>query len=138
MPEWAPLFLEILSDTSNVSEACRSVGIGRTTAYEHYHAEPDFAAAWDEAVETGTDALELEARRRAKDGIEKPVYQGGELVGTVREYSDTLMIVLLKAHRPEKFRERSQVDLSGGLRINHTYVEPGLSPSPLSSTDGGE
>ena len=52
------------------------------------------------------DDLELEARRRAVEGTERPVfYQGGE-VGYVREYSDTLLIFLLKAHRPNKFRER--------------------------------
>jgi hypothetical protein len=119
MPEWSPLFLEVLAETSNVSAACRAVNVGRTTAYDHRNSNPGFAAAWDEAVETGTDALELEARRRAMSGCEKPVYQGGQLVGMVKEYSDTLMIVLLKAHRPEKYRERSQVEHSGSIPIRY-------------------
>jgi hypothetical protein len=39
------------------------------------------------------------------EGVDKPVYQGGVLVGYVREYSDQLLVTLLKAHRPEKFRD---------------------------------
>ena len=54
----------------------------------------------------GTDALEDEALRRAFHGSERPVFQGKELVGYVRDYSDTLLIFMLKARRPEKYRER--------------------------------
>ena len=53
---------------------------------------------------------EAEAHRRAFQGTTKPVFfQGGEC-GEIREYSDGLAQFLLKAHRPEKYRERSQVD----------------------------
>ena len=34
----------------------------------------------------------------------------GQAGGTVREYSDTLLIFLLKGMKPEKYRERYQVD----------------------------
>ncbi len=61
----------------------------------------------------GADLLEDEAVRRAKDGVEEPVYQGGKLVGHVQKYSDTLLIFLLKGAKPEKFRERSQHEFSG-------------------------
>ena len=61
----------------------------------------------------GADMLEDEAVRRAKDGVERPVYQGGKLVGHVQEYSDTLLIFLLKGARPEKYRDRVQRELSG-------------------------
>ena len=49
--------------------------------------------------------MELEARRRAVKGTDKPVFQRGEQVGTIREYSDTLLMFLLKANKPEKFRD---------------------------------
>jgi len=65
-----------------------------------------FAEAHDEAIAT----MEDEAIRRAVHGVDKPVYQGKELVGHVREYSDVLLIFLLKGARPEKYRERYQVD----------------------------
>ena len=73
----------------------------------------DFAKDWKSAL-AGRNMLEDEAIRRAKDGVrEKPVYQGGKLVGHVQEYSDTLLIFLLKGARPEKYRDRVQQELSG-------------------------
>lgn len=99
-------FLAALSATASVTAACEKVSIARDTAYTWRKAEPDFAAAWDEAVELGTDALEDEAIRRAHHGVDRPVYQSKELVGYVREYSDTLLIFMLKARRPDKFKDR--------------------------------
>lgn len=37
---------------------------------------------------------------------------GNHMVATVKEYSDTLAIFLLKAHNPDKYRENSRVDLT--------------------------
>ena len=71
--------------------------------------DPEFAEAWNLALEAGNDVLEAEALRRAVEGVDEPIYQGGALVGTVTKYSDTLLALLLKAHLPEKFRERSEV-----------------------------
>ncbi len=55
----------------------------------------------------------LEAVRRAVEGTEKPVYQQGRLVGHVQEYSDTLLIFLLKGRRPEKYGEKLRQEISG-------------------------
>jgi hypothetical protein len=73
-------------------------------------ADEAFARAWEDALEQGTDSLEDEARRRALQGVEKPVFREGRQVGTVTEYSDTLLIFLLKARRPEKFRDRARFE----------------------------
>ncbi len=51
----------------------------------------------------GADALEDEAMRRAIDGVEKPVFRGGEVVGHVRDYSDSMLMFLLKSRKPEVF-----------------------------------
>lgn len=59
-------------------------------------------------MEEGTDLLEDEAQRRARDGTQKPIYQGGKKVGIVNEYSDTLLIFLLKARRRGKFGDKVQ------------------------------
>src|SRR5690606_18484748 len=68
--------------------------------------DPDFAAAWDEAMEQASDALEVEARRRAIEGWDEPVFYQGMETGMVRKFSDTLLIFLLKGARPEKYRDR--------------------------------
>lgn len=120
--EWRPRFLTELAETCNVSAACEIVGVGRSTAYDARDSDEAFAAEWDSAIEQGVDALELEARRRAASGVEKPVFYKGEQVAVVREYSDVLLIFLLKAHRPEKYRDLSEVKHSGNVGLTLTRI----------------
>jgi hypothetical protein len=61
--------------------------------------------------------LEDEAVRRAYEGVEKPVCQMGKEVGVIREYSDTMLIFLLKGLRPAKYRERYDVVVEAGDRL---------------------
>lgn len=110
--------LAILAATGNVSKACESCGVGRRTYY-HWLEDPAFAQRVADAKEEAADALEAEARRRAHDGTSKPVYQGGKLVGHVQEYSDTLLIFLLKGCRPEKYRERAD---SVNLNVDYSKL----------------
>lgn len=106
-------FLEVLSETANVSKAAKAIKMSRQYMYQVREQDEEFAAAWDEAVKLGTAALEDEAVRRAKDGTLKPVFYRGEKVGTVREYSDTLLIFLLKARDPDKYADRVKQELTG-------------------------
>lgn len=116
-PVWTPekesAFFAALAETANVSRACRAIEVSRQCAYDRREAEPGFGRRWDAALRLGVEALEDEATRRGFEGVDKPVYQGGERVGTIREYSDTLAIFLLKAHKPEKYRERYDVEHAG-------------------------
>ena len=64
------------------------------------HANPTANADWAAAVELGCDALEDEAVRRGCEGHLKPVFHRGKEVGAIREYSDVLLIFMLKARRP--------------------------------------
>lgn len=57
------------------------------------------------ASEEAADRLEEAARERAVEGWEEPVYQRGELVGSVRKYSDSLLAMLLKGAKPQKYRD---------------------------------
>jgi hypothetical protein len=108
-------FIQALSEGFSVTTACMKASITRSRAYAWRNDDAEFAAEWDAAVDQGTDLLEDEARRRAYVGVDKPVFQGKELVGHIREYSDTLLIFTLKARRPEKFRENHKVDLTGDV-----------------------
>jgi len=101
--DWRHAFLADLQTNGIVSHAAIAAGIDKKTAYNEYHRNKDFASAWDEAVETATDSLENEAIRRARDGVEEPVFYQGEQVGKVKRYSDGLLMFLLRANRP-KFR----------------------------------
>ncbi len=110
---WVDKFIKTLGQVGNVSLACHAVGISRTTAYKTRKRYSSFSDDWDNAIAEAADILEGEARRRAVDGVEKPIYYKGEMIDTVREYSDGLLTLLLKAHKPERFRERKAIEHSG-------------------------
>lgn len=83
--------------------------------------DPDFAAAWDEAMEQARGKIEFEIHRRAVEGYEEAIYGGRyreKVVGTVRRYSDRLLELRAKALLPE-YRERRQLELGGGLDMKH-------------------
>ncbi len=108
------LFLDTLSRTGNVSHSALAAGTTRYTVYGFKGKDPLFSAAWDDAVEQAVDLLLIEARRRAFHGVMKPVFYQGAMCGSVQEYSDSLMMFLIKAKRPEYATERREVSGPGG------------------------
>lgn len=152
------VFLETLAATGNVSAAARAAGIARSTCYRIRRADPDLAEAWTDAIEEAVDVLEAEARRRALEGVERPLVGAGKLIRDddgkvvmVREYNDRLLEFLLKALRPDKYRDKPE---TGGktardpaalppVRIVIAPVsgrgepEPGDEPAPQAG-DGAE
>lgn len=106
-------FIEVLRHSCNVSEASRTAGIERNTAYRWRDADPAFAALWAEAEEYAADRLEAEAWRRAVDGTDKPVIHQGVITDTYKEYSDRMLEILLKGHRPERYVDKLRAELSG-------------------------
>src|SRR3546814_16224958 len=60
------LFLEVLADTSNVSEACRAIGKHPGAIYALRRRDPAFADAWMKALEEGFADLEMEMLRRSE------------------------------------------------------------------------
>lgn len=119
--DWWPVFLESLRNMPNVARACRAAGISRQTAYKHKHDFNEFAKAWEDALQDGLDKWEEEMARRAFEGNDVPVMYEGQVVQWRKDFSDTLAIVLMKAHRPEKYRERSEVRQDGELIIKVKY-----------------
>lgn len=87
---WRAPFLEALRTHGVVSEAAKVANISRWTVYNERAIDPDFAQEWEAALALGVDALEDAAKKRAFEG------------------SDTLLIFLLKAHKPEKYRETTR------------------------------
>src|SRR5262249_13190324 len=96
-----------------ISAACRAAGINRDTHYDWLARDRQYAKDFEEAGLVRVELLETEAHRRALVCTDKPVYQRGKLVGHIREFSDTLLIFLLKAERPEKYRERCEARIKG-------------------------
>jgi hypothetical protein len=104
-PKWREPFLIALAGSGNVLVACKHARVSRVSAYRHRAKYPNFRKKWDTAIEESVDLLEIEAQRRAVKGTDKAIWYQGKHVGTVKEYSDTLLIFLMKANRPEKYRD---------------------------------
>jgi hypothetical protein len=109
---WEKAFLTGLSKLGTVSAACRAARIERSTAYRHREASADFKEAWEYARLAFADLLEKEAIRRATKGTRRAKYFKDTLLCYEREYSDTLLLALLRANNPQKFKDR--VDVTSG------------------------
>lgn len=124
------LFLAQLRREPNITKAAYAAGYSRQRAYQLRNEDPDFAEQWQEALEESVDLCESEMHRRAYRGTLKPVFYLGEKVGAIREYSDTLAIFLMKAHRPEKYREVVRNEHTGkdgdAIDIRHVNYRTGL------------
>jgi len=105
-------FLVAYSEIGVVSRAAEAANVDRNMHWRWLRDDPEYPARFVAAHGQACDALETEARRRAIEGWEEPVYQGGQLVGTKRRYSDTMLAMLLNANLPEKYG-RNRVEHSG-------------------------
>lgn len=123
-PEQWERFFKNMADLGNIRLACEASGIHRSTVHAYNRGEfPEgfdgdaWTARFEAAREDAADRLEAEAFRRAHDGWAKKVYKkpGDDSGGVVEEwaYSDALMVLLLKANRPEKFKDRAATELTG-------------------------
>lgn len=101
-------FLAALAEGCTVTEAAQAAGFSRRTAYDWRAEDKTFRAAWRDAYEAGTGVLETQAQRRAVKGTRKPVFHMGKRCGYVREYSDTMLMFLLKSRDPERFCDRTR------------------------------
>ena len=109
-------FLEAISEGSTLKAAAELTGHPRDTYYKLKERDPGFAEELALAEEAGTDTLEQEAIRRARDGWDEEVYGKGpsgavEFVGTVRKYDSNLLARLL-AGRREKYRDSPRINLT--------------------------
>jgi hypothetical protein len=101
---WEDNFIDLLSQTCNVSLAAHGAGVSRDLVYRRRKKSKTFKRRWDAAKAEAVELLEAEAWARA------------------RKTSDTLMIFLLKAHKPKKYRETQHVKQSGEVKVVVEYA----------------
>ena len=126
---WQEKFLKAYAQNGNISVSAKTARVNRRTVQRLRETDKEFAELMAEAAEEAADLLEEEARRRAVTGTDRPVYYKGTKCGSIREYSDTLLVVLLKATRPDKFRENAHIDHSGSVGLQFTEVVVELTPA---------
>lgn len=113
---WTPkkqtAFIAALAESGCVDEACKRVGMHRSSAYElrtRRNAE-SFRAAWDAALDHAIQRLSDAAFSRALNGVSRPVFYKGELVGERTYFDERLTMFLLRYRDPARYgRWRDQM-----------------------------
>jgi len=141
-------FLAAYAESGNISAASRTTGISRESHYRWLE-EDDYPLAFQYANDIAVDALEEEARRRAHKGLQRQKFHQGMPIMTEcepndpqghevewrgemtwvkpyieHEYSDTLLIFLLKAKRPDVFRDKP-------IEVNQNQTNIGVDMNQL-------
>lgn len=105
--DWRDRFLHGLRETFNVEAARRFALVSKDTVYSHRRKDPDFAKAWDEALEIGRDTLmpllEQAVALRAIYGTLEPVYHGAKRVGWRRVFNVTREIWMMKHNLADRY-----------------------------------
>ena len=106
-PEVQRKFIQALADTGVVSAACREVDMSVASAYRLRNApgSESLRRAWDAAIAAAADQLVDVAFSRALEGVDDPVFdRDGVRIGARRRYNDRLLMFLLRAYHPDRFR----------------------------------
>lgn len=104
-------FLEEYARCGTIGEAARRANVGRASHFVWMNDDPEYKARFNDAKEEACDLLISEARRRAAEGVEEPVFFQGQQCGTVLKYSDNLLMFLIKGWRPEIYRDQWKGEL---------------------------
>jgi len=96
---WHDKFIKALQKEPSVKNAAKSAGIDRTTAYKARLEDAEFAARWKDAIQHSVDDLETVAFKLATKGEPR------------------LIEFLLRCHRPEIYRERTEMGIVGGVLL---------------------
>ncbi|MBV9849830.1 MAG: hypothetical protein JO250_09180 [Armatimonadetes bacterium] len=116
----ARAFLAAFAKTGNVTVAARVARVKRQNHYNWLESVDGYREAFEAAREMAGDLLEEAARKRAVDGYLVPIYQRGKHVGNERHYSDSLLTVLLKGAKPDKYKERVENQHKGRVEYAHS------------------
>jgi hypothetical protein len=118
---WQIPFIAALRNSANIRYACEEAGVTRQSAYEYREKHAKFRAQWDEALDDACDILEGMAWKRS-------------------EGSDQLLMFLLKAHRPDKFRERHEImgRDGGAIPLVVQAIDYSKSIAPLKPDDASD
>ena len=105
-------YLKEVAQIGTMSAGCKAAHVDKGTVLRWRAEDAEFVVEEERARETLIDSMEAEAFRRGVKGVQRPVYQAGALAGYVTEYSDLLLQLLLRANRPDKYREKNDIQVA--------------------------
>ena len=124
-------FLAAYGESASITTAAEAADVARQSHYDWMKDNEDYQTAFREARSRAIDLLEQEAIRRAYHGVDEPVFHQGQLCYraedldengkpqpgvtplAIRRYSDRLMEILLRGNKPDIYRDRSSVEVTG-------------------------
>lgn len=111
--------LEAIADLGgNIRAACRDCALSPQVYYDYLKRDEGFREKAEQAKAQGVAEMEREMHRRAFKGYNEELHHQGLKTGdTIKKYSDTLAIFMAKAHAPEKYRERMDLNHSGEVTV---------------------
>jgi hypothetical protein len=115
-------FLDAFAQAGTCLGASKLSGVDDRNHYVWLQKSEQYRQEFAIAKERAAQVLEAEARRRAADGYDDPIFYNGVQVGHVRRYSDLLMIFLLKAAKPDIYRDYHSVKVSGSMSTQATIT----------------
>lgn len=129
---WELFFYLLLKYAGNVTRACELSKISREAVYARRNANPEFEARFQEVKAQAIEVMEDEATRRAFEGVEEGIYFQGSKIDLKTVYSDGLIQFLLRANKPEKYKDRLSTE-NTNVNANFTMTDDEQVMSQLAS-----
>jgi len=129
LPEITPaqieLYLAYLATSGRKQYSAIMAGVQPSRMAYLFNKDDSLAALQDAAMDGYRELIHASLHDRAINGVVKNIYFKGQVVGTERQYSDTLLLALAKAFDP-RFRDHVQVDAN--VRAGVLVVQTSLNP----------
>lgn len=119
-------FLKGIAVDGTMLSGCKAAKVEPRTVYGWRETDETFVLRERQARELMVDKLEAEAIRRGARGVQQPVFQAGKHVGFKTEYSDALLVLVLRANRPERYREKVDLNVPSVIK-----AIAGISPADV-------
>jgi hypothetical protein len=120
---WKEVFLAELRKYGILGDACRAARVSWDTIDKYRSEDAEFAARYSEALEEAVDRVEKQAMKIAGEGIRRPIYRKGELVGYQMEPEPGMIQFVLRTRRRDRYADKLEVNHSGAVGHVHATAE---------------
>jgi hypothetical protein len=120
-PELQENFLDLYRELGSARKCAEILGISTVLISKKRNGDPDFDEECIQCEEDFADMVDENITQRALMGVEEPVVYQGKIMKDenghplkVSRQSDRLAELVVKAQRPDKYRERKEITGAGG------------------------
>ena len=108
-------FLAAIAQRFSISAAARLVGVTRGQHYVWKREDPEYVVRYEHAQQEALDGVVDQVFQIATGKVTKKVVSAGREIGEELDQMAVLRAaeILLRAHRPEQYRDRSTVEHTG-------------------------